>query len=83
MGYSRTTDSQWLRSAFISSDLFIFDRPSIPISPARLRSSSTVQSSYEPDLPPLRLTAFREVFAAALAIRAAFSRLPPCSRTFS
>ena len=43
--WSRTSQSQWLRSAFISSDLFIFDRPSIPISPARLRSSSTVQSS--------------------------------------
>jgi hypothetical protein len=36
---------QWLRSAFISSDLFIFERPSMPISPARLRRSSTVQSS--------------------------------------
>ena len=41
----RLTRGQWLRSASISSDLFIFERPSIPSSPARLRSSSTVRSS--------------------------------------
>ena len=37
--------AQWLRSASISSDFFIVERPSIPSSPARLRSSSTVRSS--------------------------------------
>ncbi len=37
--------AQWLRSASISSDFLIVERPSMPSSPARLRSSATVRSS--------------------------------------
>jgi hypothetical protein len=53
----------------------------MPISLARLTRSCLLQSSYEPLLPPLRPTALRELFAAALAIRADFSLLSPCSRS--
>ena len=75
---------QWSRSALISFLRSIFDRPSMSSSPARLRRSLTVQSSYEPASPPLLARpAEREVLAAALAIRAAFSLLAPWSRTFS
>ncbi len=37
--------AQWLRRASTRSLLFILERPSMPSSPARLRRSSTVQSS--------------------------------------
>jgi hypothetical protein len=36
---------QWFRSALISSSLLMFERPSMPISPARFSRSSFVQSS--------------------------------------
>ena len=41
----RLASVQWLRSASISSALFIFDRPSIPSSRARSINSSFVRSS--------------------------------------
>ena len=57
----------------ISSAFVIVDRPLMPISLARLTSSALLQSSYEPLWPPRRATVLRELFAAALAIRADFS----------
>jgi hypothetical protein len=72
-----------LRSALTSSFFFMCDRPSMPTWEAFLRSSSTVQSSYEPALPPLRPTFERDVLCAALAMRAAFSLLAPSSRSSS
>jgi hypothetical protein len=56
--------------------LFIFERPSMPISLARFSRSCFDQSSYFDDLPPFLPDCERLV----LAIRAAFSLLAPCSR---
>jgi len=55
----------------------------MPSSFARLRKSSTFQSSYEPDLPPFLPTEDRPPAAEAFAIRAAFSFDPPSSRIAS
>src|SRR5699024_3412116 len=79
----RAPPRQWLRRASISSSLSICERPSMSSSLARSCSSSTVQSSYEPDLPPRRPTCDLEESAAALAILADFSLLSPSSRNSS
>jgi hypothetical protein len=57
--------------------------PRMPSSFARARSSATVQSSYEPDSPPRRPTAFRPSRAAALEMRAAFCFDAPSLRSSS
>lgn len=67
----------------MSSAFFIPDLPSMSISAARLRSSSTVQSSYGGELPPRDATSSRLEPAAAFAIRADFSLLLPSSRSRS
>jgi hypothetical protein len=74
---------QLLRRAEISCSLFMLDRPEMPISAARWRSFSTVQSSWSPALPPLRPTLERELLAAAFAIRADFCLLLPSRRRSS
>lgn len=61
--------AQCFRSALISSDLDIVERPLMPISLAFSTRSFLLQSSQEPLLPPLRATLLRELPAAAFAIR--------------
>ena len=72
--------AQWLRSLATSLSFVRPEYPEIPSSLARFFNSGTVQSWYDPDFPPLRLTADLPRPAAALEIRAAFSLESPCLR---
>src|SRR5690348_4551689 len=60
----------------------MLDRPLMPISLAFFTRSALDQSLYDPPLPPFAATLLRPRPAEALAIRADFSLLSPCSRSF-
>lgn len=71
---------QWLRNFATSLSLVSPEYPDMPSSLARFFNSGTVQSLYEPDLPPSRETDYLPRLAAAFEIRAAFSFESPCLR---